>query len=101
MPMTVREAVQLLITAGFVEVKGGKGSHRKFEKAEPRNTNNWLAASPKECIISANIAMLPVKIKAKSFKKPRMKLTIAADKEDMLPFLSKLKNLLITSSFAY
>ena len=35
--------------------------------------------------------MLPVKIKAKSFKKPRMKLTIAADKEDMLPFLSKLK----------
>ena len=33
MPMTVREAVQLLITAGFVEVKGGKGSHRKFEKA--------------------------------------------------------------------
>lgn len=36
MPMTVREAIQLLITAGFVEVKGGKGSHRKFEKANVR-----------------------------------------------------------------
>ncbi|HJF18820.1 MAG TPA: type II toxin-antitoxin system HicA family toxin [Enterococcus columbae] len=33
MPMTVREAVRLLLEAGFVEVKGGKGSHRKFEKA--------------------------------------------------------------------
>lgn len=33
MPMTVREAVRLLLDAGFVEVNGGKGSHRKFEKA--------------------------------------------------------------------
>lgn len=33
MPMTVREAEKLLRKAGFVEVKGGKGSHRKFVKA--------------------------------------------------------------------
>lgn len=32
MPMTVREAEQLLKKAGFIEVKGGKGSHRKFVK---------------------------------------------------------------------
>lgn len=33
MPMTIREAVRLLNEAGFVEVSGGKGSHRKFVKA--------------------------------------------------------------------
>lgn len=32
MPMTVREAEKLLKNAGFKEVKGGKGSHRKFTK---------------------------------------------------------------------
>ncbi|EPH95723.1 toxin-antitoxin system, toxin component, HicA domain protein [Enterococcus faecalis 13-SD-W-01] len=32
MPMTIREAEKLLKEAGFVEVKGGKGSHRKFTK---------------------------------------------------------------------
>ncbi|MGG5305331.1 hypothetical protein IGK16_003002 [Enterococcus pernyi] len=32
MPMTIREAEKLLKDAGFVEVKGGKGSHRKFIK---------------------------------------------------------------------
>ncbi|WP_071131553.1 type II toxin-antitoxin system HicA family toxin [Enterococcus timonensis] len=36
MPMTVREAERLLISIGFIEVKGGKGSHRKFEKAGER-----------------------------------------------------------------
>ncbi|WP_143353804.1 type II toxin-antitoxin system HicA family toxin [Candidatus Enterococcus testudinis] len=30
--MTIREAEKLLKEAGFVEVKGGKGSHRKFTK---------------------------------------------------------------------
>ena len=33
MPMTIREAEKLLKEAGFEEVKGGKGSHRKFIKA--------------------------------------------------------------------
>ena len=32
-PMTVREAESLLKKAGFVEVDGGKGSYRKFVKA--------------------------------------------------------------------
>ncbi|MGG5359281.1 MULTISPECIES: type II toxin-antitoxin system HicA family toxin [unclassified Enterococcus] len=32
MPMTIREAEKLLKEAGFVEVKGGKGSHRKLLK---------------------------------------------------------------------
>lgn len=32
MPMTIREAEKLIKEAGFVEVKGGKGSHRKFIK---------------------------------------------------------------------
>lgn len=32
MPMTIREAEKLLKEAGFEEVKGGKGSHRKFIK---------------------------------------------------------------------
>lgn len=36
MPMTVRKAEQLLNSIGFFEVKGGKGSHRKFEKAGER-----------------------------------------------------------------
>jgi predicted RNA binding protein YcfA (HicA-like mRNA interferase family) len=30
--MTVREAEKLLLDAGFKEVNGGKGSHRKFTK---------------------------------------------------------------------
>ena len=30
MPMTIKEAEKLLRKAGFIEVKGGKGSHRKF-----------------------------------------------------------------------
>lgn len=34
MPMTIREAEKLLKDAGFVEVKGGKGSHRKFTKKD-------------------------------------------------------------------
>jgi YcfA-like protein. len=33
MPMTFREAEKLLLDAGFIETKGGKGSHRKYEKA--------------------------------------------------------------------
>ncbi|WEG74398.1 type II toxin-antitoxin system HicA family toxin [Vagococcus intermedius] len=33
MPMTIKEAEQLLKDSGFIEVKGGKGSHRKFIKA--------------------------------------------------------------------
>lgn len=36
MPMTVRKAEKLLNSIGFFEVKGGKGSHRKFEKAGER-----------------------------------------------------------------
>lgn len=32
MPMTIKEAEKLLKDAGFHEVKGGKGSHRKFVK---------------------------------------------------------------------
>ncbi len=36
MPMTVREAEKILQAMGFAEVKGGKGSHRKFEKAAER-----------------------------------------------------------------
>lgn len=36
MPMTIKEAEQLLKSVGFMEVKGGKGSHRKFEKAGER-----------------------------------------------------------------
>ncbi|CAM4050363.1 YcfA-like protein [Catellicoccus marimammalium] len=32
MPMTVKEAERLLKKAGFKEVSGGKGSHRKFIK---------------------------------------------------------------------
>ncbi|MGP1543314.1 MAG: type II toxin-antitoxin system HicA family toxin [Dialister pneumosintes] len=31
MPMTSKEMIKLLKDNGFVEVKGGKGSHRKFE----------------------------------------------------------------------
>ena len=30
MPMTIKEAEILLRRAGFIEVRGGKGSHRKF-----------------------------------------------------------------------
>ncbi|MGG5332566.1 hypothetical protein IGI46_003733 [Enterococcus sp. AZ163] len=37
MPMTIKEAEKLLRRAGFIEVKGGKGSHRKFvRKGYPR-----------------------------------------------------------------
>lgn len=31
--MTIKEAEKLLREAGFVETNGGKGSHRKFVKA--------------------------------------------------------------------
>ncbi|WP_429974038.1 type II toxin-antitoxin system HicA family toxin [Enterococcus sp. AZ163] len=35
--MTIKEAEKLLRRAGFIEVKGGKGSHRKFvRKGYPR-----------------------------------------------------------------
>lgn len=33
MPMTIKEAEKLLREAGFTEVKGGKGSHRKFTRS--------------------------------------------------------------------
>lgn len=36
MPMTIKEAERMLKFMGFIEVKGGKGSHRKFEKAGER-----------------------------------------------------------------
>ncbi|MGG5318190.1 type II toxin-antitoxin system HicA family toxin [Enterococcus sp. AZ072] len=37
MPMTSKEAEKLLRRAVFIEVKGGKGSHRKFvRKGYPR-----------------------------------------------------------------
>lgn len=36
MPMTIKEAEKILKFMGFSEVKGGKGSHRKFEKAGER-----------------------------------------------------------------
>ncbi|WP_185150178.1 type II toxin-antitoxin system HicA family toxin [Fundicoccus ignavus] len=36
MPMTSKEAEEMLKFMGFVEVKGGKRSHRKFEKAGER-----------------------------------------------------------------
>jgi predicted RNA binding protein YcfA (HicA-like mRNA interferase family) len=32
MPMTIKEAEKLLKEAGYKEVKGGKGSHRKYVK---------------------------------------------------------------------
>ena len=63
-----------------------------FERAEPMNTKNWLAESPKECIISANSATFPVKKKATPFNVPKIRLTIAAIKEDLLPPFSKVKN---------
>lgn len=34
--------------------------------------------------------MFPVKIKANNFKQPKIKLTTAAESEDLLPYLSKL-----------
>lgn len=30
MPMTAKEMVNLLLNNGFVEIRSGKGSHRKF-----------------------------------------------------------------------
>lgn len=36
MPMTIKEAETILRLIGFQEVPGGKGSHRKFEKAGER-----------------------------------------------------------------
>ncbi|KAF1305050.1 toxin-antitoxin system, toxin component [Enterococcus sp. JM9B] len=34
--MTVKQAEKLLKSIGFIEVSGGKGSHRKFSKAGER-----------------------------------------------------------------
>ena len=31
MPMTSKEMVKFLLKNGFIEVSGGKGSHRKFQ----------------------------------------------------------------------
>jgi predicted RNA binding protein YcfA (HicA-like mRNA interferase family) len=36
MPRKVRELIRDLTTAGFVEIPGGKGSHRKFTHAAYR-----------------------------------------------------------------
>ncbi len=34
MPMTSKEMIRLLKRNGFVEIKGGKGSHRRFKNLE-------------------------------------------------------------------
>ena len=38
MPMTSKEMVKLLLAHGFVEIKSGKGSHRKFHNPQTNRT---------------------------------------------------------------
>ena len=38
MPMTSKEMVKFLQKNGFIEVSGGKGSHRKFQNPETGRT---------------------------------------------------------------
>src|SRR5699024_7933589 len=69
-----------------------------LDRLEPIKTKNWFMESPKECIISANIATFPVRKNAPPFNKPITKLTIAAVSDDMLPFLNREKISFITDT---
>src|SRR5690625_4855772 len=62
-----------------------------FERPEPTKTKNWFTESPKECIISANIATFPVSMNAAPFSRPMKKFTMDAVNEAMLPCLSRSK----------
>ena len=71
--------------------KGKRSVGAFFDRLEPIKTKTWLIASPKECIISANIATFAVNKNAAPFKPAKIKLTMAAVKEAMLPFFNKTK----------
>lgn len=38
MPMTSKEMVKFLLKNGFIEISGGKGSHRKFQNKNTGRT---------------------------------------------------------------
>src|SRR5690606_19026729 len=63
-----------------------------FESAEPIKTKYWLAASPIECMVSANIATFPVKKNATPFIIAMNVLMTAAVKDGLLPFFNNPKN---------
>src|SRR5690606_5735478 len=63
-----------------------------FESAEPIKTKYWLAASPMECIVSANIATFPVKKNATPFMMAINVLMIAAVRDGLLPCFNNPKN---------
>jgi len=65
-------------------------------KAEPINTKNWFAASPKLCKVSANKATFPVKKYAVPLIIEIIKFTIAAIMALVFPFFSNKNNCLIS-----